>query len=88
MPILVLLVNNGEMGVYEKMQPIAVEKFGLKYLSGKYTEVATALGAYAERVENPDELAAALTKALEVVAGGQTALLEVITAPESFVFRL
>jgi thiamine pyrophosphate-dependent acetolactate synthase large subunit-like protein len=88
LPILILLVNNGEMGVYEKMQPIAVEKFGLKYLTGKYTEVAAALGAYTDRVENPDDLAASLTKALEVVAGGQTAVVEVITEPESFVFRL
>lgn len=88
LPILVVLVNNGEMGVYEKMQPVAVERFGLKYLSGHYCDVANALGAHAERIENPDELAPAIAKALEQVAGGQTAVLEVITAPEPFVFRL
>jgi thiamine pyrophosphate-dependent acetolactate synthase large subunit-like protein len=88
LPILVLLVNNGEMGVYEKMQPIAVEKFGLKYLTGRYSEVAAALGAYTDRVEDPDDLGPALTKALEQVAAGQTAVLEVITVPEAFVFRL
>lgn len=88
LPILVLLVNNGEMGVYEKMQPVAVERFGLKYLSGHYCDVAAALGAYAERVERPEDLAPALAKALEQVAAGQTALLEVMTAPEPFVFRL
>ena len=88
LPILVVLVNNGEMGVYEKMQPVAVERYGIKYLSGHYCDVATALGAYAERVESPDDLGPALGKALEQVAGGQTAVLEVITAPEPFVFRL
>ncbi|MCL2394306.1 MAG: thiamine pyrophosphate-requiring protein [Acidimicrobiaceae bacterium] len=88
LPILVVLVNNGEMGVYEKMQPVAVERYGLKYLSGKYGDVAAALGAHTERVENAWDLAPALAKALEQVAGGQTAVLEVITTPEPFVFRL
>jgi thiamine pyrophosphate-dependent acetolactate synthase large subunit-like protein len=82
LPLLCVLVNNSEMGNYEKLQPVAQEKFGIKYLSGKYTEVALALGADAERVERPEDLAPALHRALAAVQAGRTFLLEVITRPE------
>lgn len=82
LPLLCVLVNNSEMGNYEKLQPIAQERFGIKHLSGRYADVAIALGAKAERVEQPGELAQALRKALAAVQGGSTVLLEVITRPE------
>ena len=77
-----MLVNNSEMGNYEKLQPIAQDRFGIKYLSGNYAEVALALGAAAERIERPQDLAPALKRALAAVQGGRTVLLEVITRPE------
>ena len=43
--ILCVVINNSEMGNYEKMQPVAQERFGIKRLSGSYAEVAAALGA-------------------------------------------
>jgi thiamine pyrophosphate-dependent acetolactate synthase large subunit-like protein len=70
------------MGNYEKLQPIAQEKFGIKYLSGRYADVAVALGTQAERVEQPSDLAPALRRALAAVQSGTTVLLEVITRPE------
>jgi thiamine pyrophosphate-dependent acetolactate synthase large subunit-like protein len=82
LPVLCVLVNNSEMGNYEKLQPVAQEKFGIKYLSGRYADVAVALGAQAERVEQPSDLAPALRKALAAVQSGTTVLLEVITRPE------
>jgi thiamine pyrophosphate-dependent acetolactate synthase large subunit-like protein len=82
LPLLCVLVNNSEMGNYEKLQPIAQEKFGIKHLSGRYAEVARALGADAERVERPEDLAPALRRALAAVGAGRTVLLEVITRPE------
>jgi acetolactate synthase I/II/III large subunit len=82
LPVLCVLVNNSEMGNYEKLQPIAQERFGIKYLSGRYADVARALGADAERVERPEDLAPALHKALAAVRAGRTVLLEVITRPE------
>lgn len=88
LPVLFLLVNNSEMGAYEKMLPISVEKYNLKRLSGRYADVAAALGAYSDRVEHADQLLPALTKALEQVANGQAALLEVITQPDPTVFRI
>jgi thiamine pyrophosphate-dependent acetolactate synthase large subunit-like protein len=82
LPLLVVLVNNAEMGNYEKLQPVAQERFGIKYLSGRYAEVALALGADAERIERPEELAPALKRALAATGAGRTVLLEVITRPE------
>jgi thiamine pyrophosphate-dependent acetolactate synthase large subunit-like protein len=41
--------------------------------------MARAQGAHAERVEKPEELAGALARARDAVAGGQQALLNVIT---------
>jgi thiamine pyrophosphate-dependent acetolactate synthase large subunit-like protein len=82
LPLLCVLVNNSEMGNYEKLQPVAQEKFGIKYLSGRYSEVALALGADAERIERPEDLAPALRRGLAAVQAGRTFLLEVITRPE------
>jgi thiamine pyrophosphate-dependent acetolactate synthase large subunit-like protein len=83
-----VLINNSAMGNYEKQQPIAQERYNIKHLSGDYVGVARALGAYAERVEQPSEIAPALKKAIDKVAGGQPALLEVITKQEAAVIRL
>jgi acetolactate synthase-1/2/3 large subunit len=86
--ILCIVINNSEMGNYEKMQPIAQEKFNLKRLSGSYAEIATALGASASRVQIADEIAPAMEKALGEVRSGKTALLEIITKPEPAIIRL
>jgi thiamine pyrophosphate-dependent acetolactate synthase large subunit-like protein len=87
-PVLTVLINNSAMGNYERMQPVAVERYNIKRLSGDYSGVARALGAYAERVEQPAEIVPALKRAIHQVNGGQPALLEVITKQEPAVIRL
>jgi thiamine pyrophosphate-dependent acetolactate synthase large subunit-like protein len=79
-PVLVILTNNNEMTGYGDHQPIAEERFGLKYLGGKYAEIATALGAQAYRVSAPGELGATLEKAVAEVQGGSVVLVEVVTS--------
>jgi len=86
--ILCIVMNNSEMGNYEKMQPVAQERYGIKRLSGSYAEVASALGASASRVELPEEIAPSLQKALGEVREGKTVMLEIITRPEPAVLRL
>ena len=83
-----VVINNSEMGNYEKMQPIAQEKYGIKHLSGRYADVATALGAYSDRVDHPGGIVPALTKALAEVGEGRPAVLEVITQAVPDVWRL
>jgi thiamine pyrophosphate-dependent acetolactate synthase large subunit-like protein len=87
-PILSIVLNNFEMGNYEKMQPIAQERYGIKHLSGNYAEVARSLGVHTERVERPDELVPALKQALAEVAEGRSALVEVMTRAEPAILRL
>jgi acetolactate synthase-1/2/3 large subunit len=87
-PILSIVLNNFEMGNYEKMQPVAQERYGIKHLSGNYAEVARSLGVHTERVERPDEVVPALKQALAEVADGKSALIEVMTRAEPAIVRL
>jgi thiamine pyrophosphate-dependent acetolactate synthase large subunit-like protein len=86
--VLTVLLNNAEMGNYEKMQPIAQERYNLKRLSGDYAPIARALGAWAERVDKPGEIVPALERALGALKEGRPALLEVITRAEPAMSRL
>lgn len=86
--VLTVLLNNGEMGNYEKMQPVAQERYRIKHLTGDYTPIAQALGAYAERVEKPADLAGALDRAIAETRAGRPALLEVMTRAEPSILRL
>ena len=78
-PILTVIMNNSAMGGYEHNIPISVEKYGTKYLSGDYSGVAAALGAYTEKITDPNEIAPAIKRATAKIESGQTAVLEIIT---------
>jgi thiamine pyrophosphate-dependent acetolactate synthase large subunit-like protein len=78
-PILTVIMNNSAMGGYEHNIPISVEKYGTKYLSGDYSGVAAALGAYTEKITDPNEIAPAIKRAIAKIESGQTAVLEIIT---------
>jgi thiamine pyrophosphate-dependent acetolactate synthase large subunit-like protein len=81
-PILTMLLNNSAMGNYEQYIPRAVAKFNTKRLSGKYSEVARGLGAHSERIERPDDIAAAIERGIAATREGKPALLEFITREE------
>ena len=82
-PILTIILNNSALGGYEQYLPVAVERYGTKFLTGDYAKVADGLGAYSERVETPDEIVPSIDRAQEAIAGGRPALLEIITKEES-----
>ena len=77
-----VIINNGAMGGYEKNIPIAVEKYGSKFLTGDYTKMADSLGCHAETITQPGDIAPALARAQEIAAGGQPVVLEIITREE------
>ena len=77
-----VIVNNGAMGGYEKNIPIAVEKYGSKFLTGDYTKMADSLGCHAENITQPGDIAPALARAQEIAASGQPVVLEIITREE------
>ena len=81
-PILTMLLNNSAMGNYDKHIPKAVERYGTKYLTGKYSDVARGLGAYTERIEQPAEIIPAIERAIAKTKDGKPALLEFITREE------
>lgn len=84
-PILTVILNNGVMTHYKEHMPYASERWGANRLGGDYTKVAEGLGAYAEPVRTPDQLAPAIQRALEANKRGRTAVLEVITKEEQAV---
>jgi thiamine pyrophosphate-dependent acetolactate synthase large subunit-like protein len=81
--VLTVVLKNSVMAGYEAYLPIASERYGAKSLGGEYAAIAERLGAYAERVESPEDIRPALARALETTRGGRPALLELITREET-----
>ena len=79
---LTVVFKNSAMGNYEKHIPISVEKYGTKFLTGDYADLARSLGAHGERIEQPDEVRAAFGRAISATHEGQPALIEFITCEE------
>ena len=84
-PILTVVLNNGIMTHYDKYMPYASEKWNSDKLSGDYAKVAEGLGAYAETVHTPDELPAAIQRAIAANKEGRPAVLQTMTCGEEAV---
>lgn len=85
--IITVIMNNGVMGGYEKNIPIAVERYRSKYTTGDYTKMADSLGAHAENITQPDQIAPAFERAKQISATGQPVVLEIITREEAIFSR-
>ncbi len=81
-PILTMLLNNSAMGSYERFIPHASERYGTKFLTGNYSEVARGLGAFSQRIEQPEEIPPAIERGIAATREGKPALLEFITREE------
>ncbi len=80
------------MAIYDNSRfPVALEKYDVKRLSGRFAEVAQAMGAYSERITEPHDILPALQRGLAAVDSGQATVLEFLTADEGeyskFAFR-
>ncbi|MFQ6027029.1 MAG: thiamine pyrophosphate-dependent enzyme, partial [Dehalococcoidia bacterium] len=83
-PVTTVVMNNSTMAIYpDSRMPVSVEKYRMKQLSGNFSELAHALGAYTERITDPQEIGPAIKRAEERNRSGQTALLEFITKEEN-----
>lgn len=78
-----IVLRNGVMGNYTNFHPVASEKYEINKLGGNYADLASALGGYAERIEDPTEITPAIKRALARNDEGEPALLEFITAEEN-----
>lgn len=81
-PILTVVLNNGVMTHYDAYMPYASDRFGSNELGGAYALVAEGLGAHAQKVTTPDQLAPAIKRALAANQSGKPALIEVMTKAE------
>ena len=85
--ILTVVLNNGVMTHYSSYMPYATERWGSNRFTGEYAKVADGLGAHAQKVETPDQIAPAIKSAIDVTKTGRPALIEMITKEEDTVSR-
>ena len=82
-PIMTVVNNNSFMSIYDGRQfPAALEEYRFQELSGRFSEVAQALGAYSEKITEPQEIVPAIKRGLEATSCGKTVVLEFITRDE------
>lgn len=86
-PVLTIVLNNQVLSGYPARYQTAVELYKFTELYGDYAAVATALGAYGERVSEPGEIIPAIRRALAELAHGRPALLEFMTKEENRLSR-
>lgn len=86
-PILTVVLNNGVMTHYHEHMPLATKRWGSNELGGKYAMLGASLGAYAERVDEPSEVGAALRGGIAANREGMTAVIEVMTKEEERIPR-
>ena len=83
LPIITVVLNNSTMAIYDDSRwPVSVQQYNIKGVTGQFAEVAQALGAYSEKITDPQEIVPAIRRGLEVNRNGQTVLLEFITKEE------
>lgn len=78
-----VVFNNGLMGDYEKHIGRSDQRYGTRRITGDYSKIADGLGAYAEKVEKPDEIIPAVRRAVKVNEDGKPVLLEIFTREET-----
>ena len=78
-PITTVVLNNGGMATYPGGYPTASELFGTTHMTGDYAKIAEGLGAVGITVTKPSEIAAAIKKAQQLNADGQSVLLDIHT---------
>jgi acetolactate synthase-1/2/3 large subunit len=81
-PTLTVVLNNFSMAVETRSMATSHERYRARDLGGNYADLGKALGGYAERIERPDEIAAAIQRARRATEEGRAALLEFITSEE------
>ena len=83
-PIITVVFNNGTMAIENRNMISSHERYKARDLGGEYAAIGRALGAYAERVTDPEDVGPAFQRARRVTEEqGQAVLLEFITSAET-----
>ncbi len=70
------------MAVETEAMATSHELFGTRDLGGNYADMGRAMGGYAERIEDPEEIRPAFQRARKMTEDGKPVLLEFITSSE------
>ena len=83
-PIITVVLNNSTMAAEVSAMADSHRLYGSRDLGGNYAEMGRAMGGYAERIEDPNDVSAAFTRARRVTEQeGRAVLLEFITSIET-----
>jgi acetolactate synthase-1/2/3 large subunit len=82
-PICTIVLNNSTMAIETQHLAYSHEHYRTRDINGNYADMARSMGGYAERVEDPGEIGAAILRARKATENGQAALLEFITSAET-----
>ena len=82
-PTLTIVINNAFMSIYDDSRfPVALEKYNIKTLSGEFSEVAQAMGAYTEKITAPSDIIPGIKRGIAETEAGKAVVLEFITKDE------
>ena len=81
-PIITVVLNNGVMTHYDHHMAYASERWGSNRLGGDYAAIGAGMGAYAEKVTTPEQIAPAIRRAVAANREGRPAVIETITKVE------
>ena len=80
-PTMTIVINNAFMSIYDDSRfPVAIEKYNIKSLSGEFSEVAQAMGAYTEKITAPGDIIPAIKRGMAETEAGNAVVLEFITS--------
>ena len=83
-PIITVVLNNSHMAAEVSAMADSHRLYNTRDLGGNYAEMGRAMGGYAERIEDPNEVSAAFRRARRVTEQeGRAVLLEFITSIET-----
>jgi acetolactate synthase-1/2/3 large subunit len=82
-PIITVVLNNSTMAVETNAMATSHALYGTRDLGGNYADMGRAMGGYAERIEDPSDVAAAFQRARQQTEEGRAVLLEFITSVET-----
>ena len=82
-PTMTIVINNAFMSIYDDSRfPVAIEKYNIKSLSGEFSEVAQAMGAYTEKITAPADIIPDIQRGIAETEAGNAVVLEFITKDE------
>ncbi len=82
-PSLTIVLNNNTMAIEIPHMKLSHDVHRARDLGGNFSDVAKSLGAWSERIADPNDVADAILRARRATEDGKTCLLEFVTSAET-----